>query len=201
MKKAAIQISMSFLIMLIISIVIFTMGIFFINKFFTKAEGIKLVFDEKTSAEIERLLDDGSRVAIPFDKKTIRNGNFDTFGVGVLNMEDISPANFKVKVRFNKAVRDSDTICERSYNPPQALGQFCGDPNVWLRTSKGQGTVENGVEIERNIKKYDQTKFLIGVAVKDAPQATYIFDVITQYDDGGVWREYDTTHKIYLEVP
>lgn len=195
-KKAALQLSVNFLVILIICIVIFSSSIYIMRKFFQHAEDIKMVYDERTEKEIERLLDDGSRVAIPFDKKTIYNGEFKTFGIGVLNMLDTSFDNeFVVNISFKKAYnKDNIDLC--------VSPSHCGRPNTWLQTTDSFGDEGSGIKISRTIYNNEQEKFLVGVGPKDAPSGIYIFDLNVLYiNESGDPVEYDTPHKLYVEVP
>ena len=92
-RKAAVELSVNFLVILIICIVILASSIYITKKFFTHAVNIKDIYDERTEKEIERLLDDGSKVAVPFDKKTIGNGEFDSFGIGIMNVLNTGAKN------------------------------------------------------------------------------------------------------------
>jgi hypothetical protein len=196
-RKAALQLSMSFLVIIIICIVVFSFSIYTIRRFFTQAEIIKMTYDERTEKEIERLLDDGSRIAIPFDKKTISNGEFKTFGIGILNMLNIGSSNdFRINISFNKAFdKRNDLICSA---PDDTFP--CGNPSTWLQTTAGLGD-ESGVVIEKTIKNNEQEKFLLGINVKGAPSGTYIFDLDVKYYNNTDWLKYDPLHKLYVDVP
>ena len=210
-KKAGIQLSVNFLVMLIIAIVVFGSSMYMIKKFFMQADTIKMTYDERTEKEIERLLDDGSKVAIPFDKKIIGNGEFKTFGIGVLNVLNTGVSNdFEITVSFGKAFNKLNTeICTVS-NP------CIPSPNTWLQTTSGT------MPIQKSVKNNEQEKFLLGVGVNNAPQGTYIFNLIVCVDDtdttndvdssgndvssdcpnsGSYPDRYDTVHKLYVEVP
>jgi len=194
-RKAALQLSVNFLVILIICIVIFSSGVYVIKRFFSHAETITMTYDERTEKEIERLLDDGSRIAIPFDKKVIYNGEFKTFGIGVLNMLNTGPANkFNITIKFKKAFdKGNEQICQGNGS--------CGPPDTWLQTTSGDGAENLGVSVEKTIKNNAQEKFLLGVGVKSALPGTYIFDLDVIYFDSPDWEPYDTLHKLYVEVP
>ncbi len=208
-RKAAIEMSTGFIVMLIISLVIFTFSVYFAKQFFGGAQRLKDIYDERAEREIERLLDDGSRVAIPFDKKTISNGGFDTFGIGVLNVIGLrAENNFRISIKFSKAFdRQNAQICQIPAN--------CGDPNTWLKSNAGDGDLAAGITFEKIIRNNAQDKFLIGVGVKDAPFGTYVFDVRVCVDDkdnvnnegspqpgcdGPFPDAYENVRKLYVEV-
>ena len=195
-RKGSLQLPANFIVILIICIVIFISSIYIVKKFFSHADQIKMVYDERTEQEIERLLDDGSRIAIPFDKKTITNGDFETFGIGVLNMLNTHSENgFRININFSKAYdKGNNQICT-------GVGS-CGPPNMWLRSSTEQSTPAMGLFLDNVIiKNNEQEKLLLGVSPKDAPPGTYIFDIDVGYFNNTGWPRYDTTHKIYVQVP
>ena len=203
-KKASIDLSVGFIVTLIICIVVFTSGVYILKKFFTHAESIKMTYDERTEKEIERLLDDGSKIAIPFDRKTINNGESATFGIGILNVLNTGQSNvFNIRIYFSKAYdKTNNLIC----NDP-----FSGCiPNTWLQTAEGSadpGPNSPGINIQKTINNNEQAKFLLGVSPKKAPSGIYTFDVLVCYDTldcnayiGNPYM-YDTVHKLYVEIP
>ena len=208
-KKAAIELSVSFIIVLIISIVIFSMGIYLANKFFSHGQGMIFTFDERTMQEIENLLDDGSRVVIPFNNKVIHNGESDTFGIGVLNIGNSDKPYFKIRIKWTKAVLDDDTICTPGPDYTTTMKGDCSsvNPGYWLQTTEGftyEDFPNQGVDINRKIEVNEKAKFLAGFNVKGAKPGTYIFDVkVTngEVPEESLYHNYDSIHKIYVNVP
>ena len=200
MNKRAFELSVSFLVILIICIATLSFSIYIVRKFFTHAENLRMTYDERTEREIEQLLDDGSRIAIPFDKKEIGNGEFKTFGIGILNTLNIGMENkFRITVGFNKAY-DKKNVLICSISDQRKPPSVCGEPNSWLKTSTGTNS-SSGVLIQKTVKNNEQEKFLIGMQVKNALAGTYIFDLNVQYETPPTYTPYDTTHKLYVDVP
>ncbi|MEA2037531.1 MAG: hypothetical protein U9O94_08530 [Nanoarchaeota archaeon] len=227
MNKKAIQLSVNFLVTMVITIVIFSFSIYMVKKFFTHAEDIKMTYDQRTEKEIERLLDDGSRIAIPFDKKTVNNGDFETFGIGVLNVLNSGESNdFEVLINFSKAFRGSTKLCQGSLGgslPPEG----CGNPDTWLQTTSSSGQDGIGVTVQKTVRNNEQERFLLGISPDRARPGTYVFDMIVCVDDKvtdsngddvkndprGICEDiestpdpkypdaYDTIHKLYVNVP
>ena len=75
MRKRGIELSINFIVILIISLIIFTSGLVFTNKFFKLAVDRKADLDKQTELEIQNLLSDGAPVAIPYNKKKIGISN------------------------------------------------------------------------------------------------------------------------------
>lgn len=102
MDKKAMELSINFIVILIISLVIFTGSIYLTKKFFKKATNIKDQLDKNTEDQIHSLLSDGSKVAVPINRKTIKRGNSDTFGLGIYNILR-EKKTFQVFMTFSKA--------------------------------------------------------------------------------------------------
>jgi len=202
-KKAAIQLSVNFLVILIICIVVFGSSIYIVRKFFTHADTIKDTYDERTEKQIADLMDDGSKVVVPFDRKTIPNGEFDTFDIRVLNMINTAATNnFEIIIDFDKAYKRDDTEI------------FPGNlPNTWLDSKEGKTAPSQPIVFTTTIRNNEQKKFLVSVEPKDAEEATYIFNMFVCYNGGGsnpharcggvgvLTDLYDTVHKLYVVVP
>ncbi|MBN2567360.1 hypothetical protein JXB02_04735 [Candidatus Woesearchaeota archaeon] len=86
LNKRAIELSVGFVVILVLAVVVFGLGISFARTFFQKAEGLKADVDSQTEMQIRRLLDRGERVAIPLSRKTVRPGAASTFAIGVMNV-------------------------------------------------------------------------------------------------------------------
>lgn len=198
-RKAAIQLSANFLVIIIISIVVFGMGIYLVRRFVDVSEEKIFVMDQQMQDEIEGLLDDGSKVAIPFDHKTIPNRQYGKFGVGLLNVIDRETADFKITVSFSKAFDGTLTVCDTTAISPQSCpGGY--DPDAWLRSAS---QAEGPLVITKTLRKYEQEKFLIGVEVRDAEKGSYLFDVNVKAlaGEGESWEDYGTPHILIVDVP
>jgi hypothetical protein len=106
-KKAAIDLSISFIVIIIISLVVFAGSMLIVRKIFFGAEEIKTMLDEQTEEEIRGLLSSGETIAVPLAYKTIQAGKQDIFWVGIANVpiELVPPAskNFYLVVSFATA--------------------------------------------------------------------------------------------------
>lgn len=198
MKKGAIELSLNFIIIMIISIAVFAFGVYFLKQIMSHAENTVLVWDKRTESMIEDMLDNGGKIAIPFNSKTAPRGEMTTYGIGILNMLDENiENNFALLFRYNKYVNNDD--------PDQGLpAEF--DPNTWPAFSEQALPFENGngwKKLIKPIQNNKQEKFLMGVKVpKDAPSGTYIYDLNITYMDGAAYIAYDNhIWKIYVNVP
>ena len=95
-KKASIELSTSFIVMLLLAIIVFGFGLYFTSQLFGKANELKADMDRNTEAQLESLMDQGLPVAFPIQSKDAKEGTA-TFGLGVINQLD-GPKNFEVKI-------------------------------------------------------------------------------------------------------
>jgi hypothetical protein len=114
-KRAAIQLTMGFLVTLIIAIVVFILSLNFLAQFFKQAEELKASLDDQTKRDIENMLAGNARVAIPVDTKSVRIGETGVFGIGIKNTQSAT----KFKIDFSTVakfipVEDPNSICDLS---------------------------------------------------------------------------------------
>ena len=183
-NKKSIELSLNFIVVFIITIVIFAFGVMFISKLASNANSLTQVSTDQLDARISSLNCEGSeRACIGNDRKTIERGNYDTFGLNIINILD--------KKEF------SISITPPSGPPTGLLGYrknnaaITNPPNPPLIAK-----VRDSVIIDKN----EQAKIGIGVEVpKGAVSGTYILDVnIRQADTGQL---YVNVQQIHVHVP
>ncbi len=147
-RKAAIELSMNFLVVIIISLAILAGGISLLYKFIASGKNIIIGIDDQTRIQIEQLLDDGSVVALPYAAKTLKRGEDFVFGLGVLNIRDGGKLTFSVEVEQDKESKQLNEIVPLFDSTP--------------------------FDLEKN---QQHTQGILISVPKDAPSGTYIFDV------------------------
>jgi len=100
-RKAAIELSMNFLVVIIISLVILAGGVSLLYKFIKVSTDSIVLIDDQTRVQLEQLLDDGSLVSLLPVAKTIKRGDDVVFGLGVLNIKDGGKLTFTTSVEKN----------------------------------------------------------------------------------------------------
>ena len=169
--KKGIELSLNFLVTVIIALVILALGIKFISNIVTETAELESLTTNQLDKRIENLLCDSTdRICVGINKKTIQKGKFDVFGIKIINILDTQEFNINIKV--TKLIKD-----DREITDSENLGKI----NLKHR--------ENFI-----IEKNDEENIGIGVEVaKDAVSGIYILDIkILQYDE---------IYKIYVEVP
>lgn len=106
MDKRGFELSVSFIVILIITLVVFAFGIRFAYTLFNKSEELVKQFDEQTEREIEQILFAGNIVAIPHDVKETNTRQTVYFALGILNELNTAEGyvDFKPHIRFATAV-------------------------------------------------------------------------------------------------
>ena len=175
-SKKGIELSINFVVMLIIAIVIFGFGIRFIYTLSSNAIDLKDISSRELDARVADLLcSSAQKICIGTDKKVIQKGKFDVFGIKVLNVGDAQD----LEIQISRPTPSAYT----KQNAP-----ISNDGLSWAP--------ENRVDsFERN----EERNFGIGIQVPSSAVAgTYIFDVLVLKSNG---EQYTTTQKLYVEVP
>ncbi len=99
MDRKGLELSMTVIVVIIISIIVFIGGIAFVWKMFAGAEEIKAGIDKQTKDQIEAMLREGTElVAIPINTKAASLGSDATFGLGIRNIQQTQ--EFYVRIDF-----------------------------------------------------------------------------------------------------
>ena len=116
-NKKGIELSINFIVMLIIALVVFGMGLMLFKKFFVSAEGIKEDLDDQTRKELQaKMMSSPEQVVIYPTSLTIKKGRGDVIGVGVLNIG--GDTTFTITPKFEKGYnRDGELIQGISCDP------------------------------------------------------------------------------------
>jgi hypothetical protein len=184
-NKRGIELSINFIVMLILAIATFAGGLVFLSKFFGKAEAMRGTLDAQTERQIEKLLDSGSPVVLPISSKEIFRSKFDTFAVGVMAKYE---GKYTIKINGCSGYTKN---------------------NEEIRCLMG-GTgfqIQPGLTQELNLKKNQKGKALIGITVpKDAAKGTYIFNIEVTFTGTKAGTEvtndpYDNPLQMIVKVP
>ncbi|MCB9362763.1 hypothetical protein H6504_04965 [Candidatus Woesearchaeota archaeon] len=194
MNKKAIELSVNFLVILILSIVIFSSALILTKKVFDSTTTKQKELDDKTIKQIEVLLNDGSRVGIPILKKSGSPGDQLIYGLGIYNVLR-AQKTFHVEITFKTAYAPDDT-------------EIVGADNAhiesdWYFSSVKEYTIKNNEYVSIPILFEIGSEMAPGVPTQ---KGIYIFDVKVTVDDNDDHvntgdKLYDgNLHKIYVVV-
>ncbi len=171
MAKKGMELSLTFMVAIIIAVVIFILGIRFVYNLASQSNDVKDSASgnlDKKFAEI--LCNSNDRVCIGIERKLIAKGNSDVFSLKIINIYDNTDFNITV-------------------TRPSPSGYTKSNKNITKDILEWEPKFRT-IMVERNEEK----EIGIGISVpKDAGQGTYIFDVKVE--------PYNTLNKIYVEVP
>ena len=190
-NKRGIELAVNFFVIMIISLVILGMGIYLVSLFFKTTEELKTNLDEQTSKEIQKILFEGKRVAIPLSNTELKRGKGHTFGLGILNILG-ETKNFKVHIGDGPIIKSDNT-------------QINEDQNGYTPLEHIQDNIK---EIQNNEQE------ITGVPVRvprSAQLGTYVLNVYvcnctttqicTSLPCDTAEQTYDNSvHKIYVKV-
>ncbi len=207
-NKRGIELTINFIVMLILGIAMLSGAIILTTKLFSKAKKYQDQVDSNTQAEIKKLITSSNDQVIIYPaRKTMARKDTATFGVGVQNTLKTTPGksdDFTLSVTFAKAyTSDKQTLCDKKYENNGAIVLDCqnSDPNTWIKLGKGQ-----------KINKNEIKSFPVTIATLGSPKsAVYVFDVrvcvvdpvspITCNSNTPDDQLYDgSVHKIYVNI-
>lgn len=190
-RKGAIELSLNFIVILVISIIIFGFGVRFISKLSSQATELGDLTISNLDEKIGNLICEGSeRVCVGIDHKIIKREEFDVFGVKILNV--LTPSDGRDGQEFDVEISAS--------NP---LG-FKKDKTPITTTPSFNGLLFNPQKRENVfIKKNEEKNIGIGIQVPtNAVSGTYIFNVkIRTLMNGQPNQLYVPIQKLYVDVP
>ena len=182
-SKKGFQLSINFIVILIIAIVVFGFGIIFVTRLFEGITKVKVQLDEETEKELDELFDKDETLSIPRNSKTINVGKSEVFGLGILNILGDNK-EFTIDISCTSTIKKAgETMSEQERN------QYCERPEDknWVFED----------HFEEFIKNNERKKIPIFFQVPTGtPPGTYIFTITVSYDT----TIYDTPEKIYIKV-
>jgi len=191
--RRGIELSVNFMVIIIIAIVVFFFGAKFIFNLVSEATEIQQLSNEQLDAKISDLLCSGSqKVCIGQDRQSAQRNGLAVFGMKIINA-DTAQRNFDIIVRKSAAFKnDKSPIVSINLNPIPETRSITLKPNDGKTLGLGVSVDKAGVE-----------------------SGTYIFDVIVCFDDGktgddatgkcpvtlsGANKDLYDFKKIYVEV-
>ncbi len=196
-KKSAVELSMNFMVVLILGIIILSMGIYLsyraLNRSYEVSEGL----DTQIEQQIYNLLDDGGIVVAPVNSADIMRGAKPyVFGIGVRNINYSS--NFKVFVEGVQVMGDKGVMCDSS-DLKNIQFLMTRDPSTYYFATAPKYILENDeapfsviVEVP---KSSQPCQYVVNAWVAMCPDYYDKCDPLTD----PAWM-YGTMQKLYINV-
>ncbi len=202
-NKRGIELTINFIVMLILGIAMLSGAIILTTKLFGKAKKYQDQVDSNTQAEIKKLITSSNDQVIIYPaRKTMARKESATFGIGVQNTLKNSLGksdDFTISVSFGKAyTSNKQPLCDRN---DETTNSECSKsaPSTWLKLGNSQ-----------KINKNEVKSFPVTISTKGNPKsAVYVFDVrvcVGQISSDDCYNQPDdklydkTVHKIYVNI-
>ena len=179
--KQGMELSINMIVVVVLGIVVLGMGIAIFNQGFSKAVELKDDVSQQTKVQLNRLLDDGSLIVVPFANKEGKRGDPVYFDVAIANeLGVVDDLWFSMTVNFAAVEFTSDIDPQLAADIQTALqtGNL-GDGHVWvLHVNKGEAFV-----IKNNERAYIPLAFDVPRKIATAngdtgvPKGQYVFNI------------------------
>lgn len=188
-NKKGMELSINFIVMLILAIVVFGLAVALTYKFMQQAYTTQKELDQQTRAQILDALDTGAKVAVIPNSINVRSGKSDVAGVGIRNILD-SGDGFTINVAFDEAI-DEDGGLISSYDTNPEFGKWFIYPTT------------------KTIKRFERDIARVAFGIPGGAKAgTYIYNVMVctgtncnARPENAQRDAYDQQiHKIYVYV-
>lgn len=196
MSKKAIELSLNFIVIIIISIIIFGFGVRFIYRLSSQATDLQDITISELDERIGNLVCEGSdRVCFGIERKAIKRTNFDVFGLKIINILDAQDFD----VRISPPIDLSDLSSPPKLLDSAVLG-FKKDKTE-IRFPQNPMLMVNPPSRSVFMGKNEEKILGIGVQVPaNAAPGTYILNVEIKTSMNGKYGPYSATQKIYVDV-
>lgn len=176
MNKRGFEMSVGLIVILILSVLIFSLSLVFIFKWFGSAEELKAEIDKQTKEQILTALKTGSQlVVVPMAIQNAERGKSAVFGIGIRNIA--AEKKFSISVGFSGAyLPDGRELgVDESWIKQKWIGSF-GVSNVGLVRKNEQVVFPFLVKVDLSIAPGISTPkgdYVFNVCVYDAPLTAY----------------------------
>lgn len=129
LKKKGFELSINFIVTIILILVIFTSSVYLVNKFFSEAMSLHAQLDQQTKEKIWELLNEREIVVLPdSDRPAAQINQNQIFALGIWNIQPkSSDIQFTVNLTFDKGfTKDGDPInsCQNGVGCASCFQQY-----------------------------------------------------------------------------
>lgn len=198
-SKKGFELSINFLVILILTVATFGGGLILARKMFSSAGDIKDKISDQQEKQIQEMMLNGDElVVLPVNKKTLSMNSHGVVGLGINNVlksNGISKSNtFRVGVKLS-TVQFKDqagTSCFNSATRAWTQSESCGmNPNNFIKM----------IATDYPVNVNDQYVVEIPLIIpKTGYRGTYVYNVNVSYQDGALFKSYDTIKKLYVTI-
>lgn len=193
MNKKGLELTMTVLVLLVISILIFGSSVYLLRQIYKGTEQISNTIDQNTENELRSLLASGSIVALPQNAATTRVKQDAVYWIGVKNMLG-SEEQFGVHVSFSRAFNheEEELVVDGAYINER-----------WLFGGTRHGGLEGPFRVKNNDMQFRDLMILpqarAGENIK-TPKGIYFFNVCVFNASRGI-HSLGTCDETLLQTP
>ncbi len=172
-NKKGFEVSITVIVLLILSILIFILAVGLVVKWFGKAENLKAELDRQTEQQIlSALRQSNSLVAIPLNIHEVERSETSIFGIGIRNVG--SPKAFSGLIRFSGAYNPDGSIistADPDYIEAHWLGNFRNITTFHLSKNQ-QKVIPVAVKVDTHMAENQITlkgDYVFNVCIFDSP--------------------------------
>jgi hypothetical protein len=162
MNKTGMELSINMIVVIILGLVMLGAGIAIFNNGFGSAVELRDEMSQQQQLQLNRLLDDGSSIVIPFTVKEAKRGEHADFDIGISNELNAGTIDFYIYVSLD----DSNPTGSRALFSDKVLYVNNGD----------------AISLGNNDRHYEPVRIIVD---RKVPKGQYIFNVDICYDGGG----------------
>lgn len=171
-RKASLELSINFIVMLIIAVVVFGFGIYFLSTLGQGASMAAQQISQDSEMQIQALLDSGEQIIVYPEQKEVKRGDSAAFGVGVLNILRVAEAEFAIGVECS------------SFTAKDGTPGSCPDQSDLEDWTFKHFIAENPEPRTYTVKRNENQMISLPIkASGDATPGTYVFDVYVCYEE------------------
>jgi len=205
-NKKGFELSINFIVMVILSLVMLGVGFFFAKNIFFHTTEIGEQLDYQTKQQLEsKLRDPSALVAIGVNKKLIKRNNQETFGVGVANRDKEEGYFFlEVECKIAQIKDENGDETKDATSCPGDTEKFCCNEWIQSKISGNKHEIDIGV-LEPN--EFEVATVFFNIHKKAEP-GEYVYNVqvrrkkVGNSGTGiGQPTNYDSVKKIYVTIP
>ena len=137
MSKKAMEMSVGMIVIIILSVLIFSLSLSLLFKWFGQAEKLQGEIDRQTQDQILQALKTGNQlVVVPFSIQQIKRGDIAIFGIGVRNVG--ADSDYSMAVEFSNAYNPdgSQLGVDRNHIRTKWVGNFNTVPTFKLKRNQ-----------------------------------------------------------------
>jgi len=190
-RKAAVELSMNFLVIIILGVVVLSMGIYFAFKTYRDVRDIQVQLDDQTRKYIWNYLDSGDPVVAPLNSAEVERGGNTVFGIGVRNILD-QDQFFRVVIDSTVVENDKGVPCDSGTLDLVLTGQEVTESEPTLIKSNEKDIIVIGVSVPKSAKTCD---YVLDARVENCIETDLMNCGPTS------WSVYNTAQKLYIIVP